>query len=297
MYVCLLMRKIEVAPCLSVRKQVVDYWLLLESPSSLIRIHCHLLLVDVVFNALLELFTLRDRFCILVDQGRVHFVHRGARLVRLVAPVDLELIRQQLRVVAVFAENFVVLDALERLLVVHLNALTLLFKPHVVEVHVLLAHVGRAVPVAHSVDFDVWLATEGALAHPSLAQVVVILLVVRFLLIPQERRDSCTFPQVHAHSRLPLGTLVTKFQRDLLGLQRVNFGPRLGPLGVNLHISRHRRLLGNLPQFEGFLALVRLYDLFEDLLLTVEPSADFSLNLRQGEIALVHMRLAQVLVD
>ena len=81
---------------------------------------------------------------------------------------------------------------------VQFDALLLLLFFHIVEVHELLLHVRCSVTVDHLVEFKLGSFLQGARSFANLAQVVILLIIVRHPLVPEECGNSLAFSQIHA---------------------------------------------------------------------------------------------------
>ena len=224
-------------------------------------------------------------------------MHCRSLRVRFILSIYFEVVWQQFGVISVLFKNPVNLNAFHCLLVVQLDTLCFFFIPNIVEVHELLLHLRCTITVNHLFKLKLGMILERATSNANLAHVVIILVIVRPLLVPQERWDSLTLSQAHANCRLPLITFTIQPNFNILGLQGVNFGSRLRAFRKNRHFSCHGGFLGLLPYFDCFMALVGFHCLVKDLLLSIKSPTDLSLDLRQGQFLFILVGLDDKLID
>lgn len=146
----------------------------------------HLLLIHVLFNTLLESLTVTGSLHVFRHEGVIHFVHLGTLAIRFVFPVNFELWWEQLGGIAVHLEHFVNLDALEGFLVIHFDSLFDFLLNQVIHVLELDLHVRCAISVNLFVDLDLGYLAEAAAVTVSLDHMVVVLLILRPVLVPDE---------------------------------------------------------------------------------------------------------------
>ena len=155
--------------------------------SSLVCKHCHLLRIDVILHFFLEYLSLLYCLSVLIDQRWINFMHCRSLRVRFILSIYFEVVWQQFGIISVLFKNPVNLNAFHCLLVVQLDTLCFFFIPNIVEVHELLLHLRCTITVNHLFKLKLGMILERATSHANLAHVVIILVIVRPLLVPQER--------------------------------------------------------------------------------------------------------------